>query len=412
LHGLDALRAAALLAGVLLHSSLSYVEAQGRFAPVGTANAQPFLSWLVYYVHSVRMEVFFLLAGFFGAMVVARRGVQAYLHDRFTRVFLVLLVFLYPLKYLTMSVWMAGFLKTGMWQIPAGLGATPALQLPLVWLRGESWPTIGLVHLWFLYVLSYIAVAAAAAYWIYVRVFPTSKDGSLPPVLRGPDALSRRLAGSVFGPVLLALVVTPLIVRMGGNIETPSTALTVNRTVSALYVIFFAAGWWLHGHRELLDVFARRWRSLTVVGLAASVVGWSLPHSGWPLDPTTTLWVASFARALTATAGVLGLVGAFMSAFRRPSTRIRYIADSSYWIYIAHYPLVMGMQVWLFDWRLPWWIQVPLINVVSSVILFASYHYLVRDRWLGNWLNGRRSPRPQLVRDGAHPEQIPISVNG
>jgi hypothetical protein len=416
LHGLDALRAAALLAGILLHSSLSFVEPQGFFAPVGTSSPQPFLHWLIYYIHSVRLEVFFLLAGFFGAMVVGRRGVQAYLRDRFVRVFLVLLVFVYPLKYLATAIWMSGFLKTGAWQVPAGLEGASPLRLPIVLLMTESWPTINLVHLWFLYVLAYFAAAAAVAHWILGRIFPRGKDGSLPSVLRGPDAIVRRLAQSPFAPVLLALIVTPLIARMGGHIQTPGD-FTVHKTAGMLYITFFALGWWLHGRRELLDVFVRRWKVLLMVGLLASVVGWRLlPHNAieaLPIDRTQAVWLSSFARALTATAGTLGWVGAFLAAFRRPSDRARYLADSSYWVFIAHFPLVMGMQVWLFGFNLPWWIQVPLINLVSGVILFASYHYLVRDRWLGNWLNGQRRTRSvHLVGDDVRSEQISVSANG
>lgn len=416
LHGLDALRAAALLAGILLHSSMSFVEPQGLFAPVGTSSPQPFLHWLIYYIHSVRLEVFFLLAGFFGAMVVGRQGVQSYLRDRFVRVFLVFLVFLYPIKYVATAVWVSGYLKTGLWQIPAALEGASPFKLPVVWLMTESWPSINTVHLWFLYLLSYFVVAAAAAHWIHKRIFPSIEEGPLWAVRRASDAVATRLMKSPFAPFLLAVLVTPLIARMGGHVDTPGT-FVLQKAVSALYLVFFALGWWLYGRRELLEVVVRRWKLLLVVGLLASVVGWGLltqnVGEAWPIDRTQALWLSSFARALTATAGTIGWVGAFLYAFRRPSDRVRYVANSSYWVYIAHHPLVMAMQVWLFGLNLPWWIQIPLINLASGVVLFVSYHYLVRDRWLGNWLNGRRPNRSMhLVSDGVRGDQISVSVNG
>jgi len=77
-HSLDALRAFALLLGVVFHSALSYVVPPGLWA-VGTTQPSHFLGWFVYYTHSFRMELFFLLAGFFAALVVEKRGVMAFL---------------------------------------------------------------------------------------------------------------------------------------------------------------------------------------------------------------------------------------------------------------------------------------------------------------------------------------------
>ena len=60
-HALDALRAFALLSGVLLHSTLSYVLPGGAWA-VGTTHPAAFPTWLVAYLHAFRLETFFLLA--------------------------------------------------------------------------------------------------------------------------------------------------------------------------------------------------------------------------------------------------------------------------------------------------------------------------------------------------------------
>src|SRR5689334_763820 len=89
-HGLDALRAFALLLGVVLHSTLCYVVPPGPWA-VGTATPSTILTWFVTYTHAFRMELFFLLAGFFGALAVERRGTVAYAKDRARRILLVFL---------------------------------------------------------------------------------------------------------------------------------------------------------------------------------------------------------------------------------------------------------------------------------------------------------------------------------
>ena len=95
---------------------------------------------------------------------------------------------------------------------------------------------------------------------------------------------------------------------------------------------------------------------------------------------------------------VFGWMGCFIRFFNRPSARIRYMADASYWIYVTHLPLVVALQVWWVDSGMPWWIQVPLVNVVAFAVLLASYHVCVRFTWVGAWLNNRRWPRqPEAV---------------
>ena len=72
---------------------------------------------------------------------------------------------------------------------------------------------------------------------------------------------------------------------------------------------------------------------------------------------------------------------------------VRYVSDASYWIYLVHLPIVVALQILVS--RLPWhWsIKFPLILVVGLAVLFATYHYLVRATFVGQFLNGRRYPR-------------------
>ncbi len=87
---------------------------------------------------------------------------------------------------------------------------------------------------------------------------------------------------------------------------------------------------------------------------------------------------------------VLGFLGLFTRFFHQPSAWTRYVADSSYWIYIAHLPLVVALQVAVAKMPLIWQVKYPLIVAIATVVLFLSYHYLVRGTWIGVLLNGRR----------------------
>ena len=89
---------------------------------------------------------------------------------------------------------------------------------------------------------------------------------------------------------------------------------------------------------------------------------------------------------------ILGILGLSVRCRRQESPRWRYLADSAYWVYIAHLPLVVWLQVWMADWPLHWTIKFPLINLIALPPIYLIYHYLVRPTFIGKQLNGRRYP--------------------
>jgi fucose 4-O-acetylase-like acetyltransferase len=89
-HDLDALRAVAMLLGIFLHASLAYVP--GIPWPVQDTQPAPWLGLLFLAIHGFRMPLFFLVSGFFTAMLWKRRGATAMLAQRYKRVFVPLVV--------------------------------------------------------------------------------------------------------------------------------------------------------------------------------------------------------------------------------------------------------------------------------------------------------------------------------
>ena len=67
---------------------------------------------------------------------------------------------------------------------------------------------------------------------------------------------------------------------------------------------------------------------------------------------TKTLYALVFGVAVWG--WVLGLTGAALRFLSNYSATRRYIADASYWIYLAHLPVVAAFQVWVGHWPLHW----------------------------------------------------------
>jgi peptidoglycan/LPS O-acetylase OafA/YrhL len=87
---------------------------------------------------------------------------------------------------------------------------------------------------------------------------------------------------------------------------------------------------------------------------------------------------------------LIGMALRFGSGY---SAARRYLADASYWIYLAHLPLVMALQIAVARTDLPAMVKFPLVLVTVITILLASYHLLVRYSFIGAVLNGRRQRR-------------------
>jgi peptidoglycan/LPS O-acetylase OafA/YrhL len=86
---LDALRSFAMLLGIALHASASFFACPW---PVHDTQRSDLLPLFLVAVHGFRMPLFFLLSGYFTMLVYRRRGLKSLLGQRFTRIFLPLVI--------------------------------------------------------------------------------------------------------------------------------------------------------------------------------------------------------------------------------------------------------------------------------------------------------------------------------
>ncbi len=101
--------------------------------------------------------------------------------------------------------------------------------------------------------------------------------------------------------------------------------------------------------------------------------------------------------------GLIGLIGLFERLLPSPRRWVRWLADSSYWLYIIHLPLVafltfslahLDRQGWLkYLTGVSWGAETKFLAacVVTGIVGLASYRYLVRYTFIGALLNGKRT---------------------
>ena len=374
LHGLDALRGGALLLGVALHGAMAWLPGSEHFWITSDADSTPVLAVFFHWVHSFRMTLFFLLAGFFGGWLLQRRGVAGFLRDRARRIAMPLAALWFPLLMAVVAVltW-AAWLKNG--------GTLPP-QDPPPPLSVDNFP---LMHLWFLYLLLPFYAGLVALRGL-ARL---DRGGRV-------DAALTWAAGRV-SPVLAVLLALPAAAMLGAlpawwgwfGVPTPDQSLLPNAAAVVAYGVAFAAGAWLQHRRTLLAAVARQWR----VNLALAVVATAtcLAIAG-PVSPATPMVHAhgyAVAYALTGWAWTLALTGMALRFLATANATRRYLADASYWVYLMHLPVVMALQVAAGTVDAPWWIEFPACVGIAMALLLGSWH-LVRGTWLGRWLGPGR----------------------
>lgn len=97
-HDLDALRAYAMLLGILLHGLLSFLPVP--IWPVQDIDQSEFYYIPLMFIHGFRMSLFFFISGFFTMMMWQKRGTLSLLRHRTKRIILPFLIFgalLFPL---------------------------------------------------------------------------------------------------------------------------------------------------------------------------------------------------------------------------------------------------------------------------------------------------------------------------
>ena len=390
LHALDAVRGFALLLGIVLHATMSFLPAPTRIWIIQDSHPSITLGVLFFAIHVFRMTTFFLIAGFFAHMSFHRRGARGFIKDRLVRIAVPLLVG-WPILFaaiVAVVFWAAGFPHGG--PVPGAPRWPPVL------------PRFPLTHLWFLYVLLELYAAA-----LVLRGGVAWLDSSG----RFRATIDRLIALSMRSPLAPAILAVPIGIAFSLDptwlgwlgVRTPDQSLVTNLQAAIGFGTAFGFGWLLHRQTGLLQMLQQRWllNLVLTIGLIAVSFFLAVALSVRP-RPTPTGFdliklagAASYALAIwTTTFAMIGMALRFLSGF---SPTRRYLADASYWVYLIHLPIVMALQVAVSQLDWPWPAKFAAILLVASAVMFPSYQALVRYSFIGSVLNGRRMPRQEKV---------------
>ena len=385
-HGLDALRAGAMALGVVLHAAAPYLRypmdglVWAVDGPVAGTAGFPWADAIFWWLHAWRVPLFFVLAGFFAAMLVERRGVRAFLKHRTERV-------LWPLGLACVLILPATYFAFAWGWSTTGL-ATWSDVLRISFGKGlVKDDVLGPAHLWFLVYLYLFCVIHAGM----ARLWP--RGWRMP-------AGRRRWHGACGLVVIVG--VTATIVRGHDAVALTFENDFVPRPLEFVYQLwFFVVGVAMYHGRGMLDGLGRHagaWACVLAVA-AISLVPTTTTHlarTQGPLADGGLPWVFAAVWAGSAWLSILALLAAAVRWLGTPRAWVRWLSDSAYWVYLTHVPLVALVHVALHGTAVPIGVRFGIAVLGPLAATLLSYRYLVRYTMVGVWLHGRRErpPRP------------------
>lgn len=378
-YDLDALRAMAMFLGIVLHSSVFALPEAKPIWPIHDPAARGDRTYLlaIETIHGFRMPVFFLLSGFFTALLWERRGLRAVAHHRLRRVGI-------PFAVACLTV-----LPLSIWLLVLAADHRPPYDFPL-WALPLAWVS-SLAHLWFLWFLllmagGFVIVARLglqfrqpAAWWLAIPASMALSLVMVEPIYGADNSTAPIPEPAVIGYYTCFFVFGIFFYRQGYTVRRWWTVALLP-AAAAFYVGF-----------DLLGQYLSTFEGFVPMGEAASDYEGAVPDAFMFTHPLTL--ASTLVETGCAWLMCFGLMGLFRAIASRESFAVRYFSDASYWMYLAHLPLVIAGQMLVLEWPIHYHLKFLLVCVGVTAILLATYQLGVRYTVIGTALNGPRRRR-------------------
>ncbi|NBT41722.1 MAG: acyltransferase [Alphaproteobacteria bacterium] len=295
LHSLDFLRAFALLMGVLLHVLMLFLE------PFDGSEPRLGASIIFIWIHTWRMPLFMLLAGFFTALSLQKRDVGNYALNRLIRLGVPILI---------------------LWAVIPAIdeGSSDIFKLPelISWLLNDVPFTLRLDHLWFLYYL----LIFYGVLLLLKRISPKALN------------LITDYELSFFRIIVLWLPILILLSKLGSML---------------FMAAFFLIGMQIQKSARFLEQLQQRrfWLpSLILVSLVPiGLLGWGgMKDEPFVFSSVLEMWIANGLSGSAALLLVLSIMGVAMQKISSSGPILNWLIKLSYPIYVFHLMFVISVS--------------------------------------------------------------------
>lgn len=390
--GLDALRVFAALAVVVLHALVPYLKhpMPGLVWSV-TDSTSSTADGIFWSIELFVMPLFLLVAGFLTQQSwLRRRSGSGLIRSRARRLLRPLLFAMVVILPIDLYIWVIGWISEGL--------VSPIKLKSLKFDPSLSKHLWGLSHLWFLhYLFSYVLVFAG---------FRTIADRCARlPVIRFQHPVLRRMNLGMSGWIFVFWLVAASVIFFRPEVIWGFQHAFAPVASKWIYNgCFFAMGAVLAS----FDPDALKLKAVPSVGSLAAVcvLLMTVPLGVWSLkDASDVTRSSSMVLAIMTAASSLlvsvVLISECLRRFRRLPRWMNYLAAASFWIYLAHHPVLALVHIDL-KWMLPSaspMFKATLATLSAVTVSLLTYECFVRRTRLGQWLGMTWSPDQSLPRD-------------
>ena len=372
LHSLDFLRAFALLMGVLLHVLMLFLE------PFDGSEPRLGASIIFIWIHTWRMPLFMLLAGFFTALSLSKRNTGNYAFNRLIRLGVPLLL---------------------LWSLIPAIDeeATRLFKAPelIAWLFYDVPFTFRLDHLWFLYYL--------LIFYTVLLLIKTAVPVIYSSILDFELSLSRILM--FWLPILILL--SPLNKPTGGIFgEIPTTFGEIHLGSMLFMASFFMIGMQAYKSSKFLENLQRTkfWLPSLIIFsiIPIGLLAWGgVKDEPFAFSGLLELWIVNSLSGSAALLLVLSIMGLTMHKISSSGYTLRWLVKLSYPIYVFHLMFVISVSGTLMFLGINDWIVV-LLGFASGIIFPVIIYYVFISwtplDWVFNgYKNSKYQPKSALM---------------
>jgi len=355
-HGLDFLRATALILGLFYHASIPFAVDSLPVWITYEKQREWAFDFIMVTIHSFRMPLFYLLAGFFSALLYAKLDQMAFLINRIKRIvipFILALLLITPIMIIE-YLWV-------------GYPLNPDVQDGIF-----SISTYPIFHLWFLEVLIIITGLIV----IFITGFNSLSLSSFKKnSSRFTNFVNSKLmvwVSYVSCSVLLTLLSWT---EFPGNqfIDDYDLKQPIGKVL--FYFVFFSIGWILYGNKHYFRILRGSHSFNMSIGMLGMLGLVAIRYYLYTYD-SQSIFLIAIGNICVVVAAVhisLGAFGYFTSEKFASSPLIDYLVRTSYWIYLVHLPIMLALQQFGASWTTNNWIKYFAIVLLTFILSATSY---------------------------------------
>ncbi len=386
---MDALRTIAMLLGIILHAAISYQIHPRAGWPVDNTFHSIGFDLTYHWIHAFRMQLFYLVAGFFARLLFLKIGEHAFVVHRFKRIvipFVVSLLVIVPLTNAPFVYYESRIINLSSHQV----AMHEAWRYILGWLTLSK--SLGVAHLWFLYYLIIYYVGML----VMIRVFDRMKIS----VSEKTDTFIQRCVTNPVYLIFVSLMLTAILYLFPTPIAEVYAGIFPKIPNLLYYGVFFLFGWFLHRSYDYIEKFVPFTWPYLIIGTVLIVPIQYLIDIYETTQGNSHLTASFLIRligALQTWLLVYGMLGLFQMFFSVENKVMRYLSDACYWIYLAHLPIVVVLQIILLYSDLPGFSRFWIVTFIAVFITLLTYHFFVRHTIIGEVLHGKREKVNRLT---------------